>query len=102
MITQGDVNGILLAEFVFAILAACVTGPLPAALAEIFPSFVRYTAIALAYNIAFTLFGGSTEFVAVGLKYNSWSCHLTVSLFVILTSLVSLIIMIKIPETHKR
>jgi MHS family proline/betaine transporter-like MFS transporter len=51
---------------VFSVLAgvfsACYTGPLLAALAELFPSRVLSTGIAVSYNLSVTVFGGFAAF----------------------------------------
>jgi MHS family proline/betaine transporter-like MFS transporter len=42
----------------FCVVVATFVGSAPAAVAELFPTSVRSTGIALVYNVAFTLFGG--------------------------------------------
>lgn len=53
-----------------AVLANVITAPL---LAEVFATPVRYTASAITYNLAYTLFGGTAPFVATGLI--AWTGH---------------------------
>ena len=60
-------TNLLLIETVFAILIAGFTAPAPAMLAELFPTTVRNTAVALSYNFAVTIFGGFGPFIVAWL-----------------------------------
>jgi MHS family proline/betaine transporter-like MFS transporter len=42
----------------FGLLAASYTGVAPTTLSNMFPARVRVTGVSLAYNVAFTIFGG--------------------------------------------
>jgi len=55
---DGGFAGLLGAQAVFAILLALIAAPMPAMMAEAFPSQLRYTSVAIAYNVAISLFGG--------------------------------------------
>lgn len=54
---------LLSAELVFSILSAACLGPLSTALAEMFPTAVRSTALSITYNVSTTIFGGFTPFM---------------------------------------
>ncbi len=60
-------SSMLSAQIAFAILMAGVAGPLPAAMAEMFPTHVRYTGIALGYNLCLALFGGTAPLICTWL-----------------------------------
>lgn len=49
---------VLFVQTCFAVIMAAVGGPLPAAMAELFPTRNRYSGIAIGYNIALAVFGG--------------------------------------------
>lgn len=51
-------------QVVLAVLLSLFTGPMPAMLAKLFPTRVRSTGVALAYNFAVTIFGGFAPFIA--------------------------------------
>lgn len=53
---------LLAVEMVFSLLMAASVGPSATALAELFPTRFRGTGLALAYNVATTLFGGFSPF----------------------------------------
>ncbi|WP_341750674.1 MFS transporter [Candidatus Tisiphia endosymbiont of Sialis lutaria] len=62
-IETGDFCVIIISQIVLSILAACYIGPEPALQAEFYPTNVRNTALSLSYNIATSIFGGTTPLV---------------------------------------
>ncbi len=58
---------LLIVEAVFSIFIAAFTGPGPALMAELFPTRIRNTALALSYNFAVAIFGGFGQFIVVWL-----------------------------------
>jgi MFS transporter, MHS family, proline/betaine transporter len=52
-------------EILFAIAQSLVSGPMPAMIAECFPTSVRCTATSLSYNAAMTLLGGTGPMIVV-------------------------------------
>jgi MHS family proline/betaine transporter-like MFS transporter len=58
---------LLIIEIVFAILISTFTAVSPTLLAELFPTRVRNTALALSYNIAVAIFGGFGQFIVAWL-----------------------------------
>lgn len=63
----GDFTQILLAQVIFGTIVGCYLGPVPAVLVELFPTRVRYTGMAISYNLAAALFGGTAPMVCVWL-----------------------------------
>lgn len=55
------------AQLVFAVWVGLMIGPVPAFLAELFPTRVRTTGMAIAYNIAAAAFGGTAPIVSLWL-----------------------------------
>lgn len=51
------------AQFIFAALVGLYTGPVPAILVEMFPTKIRFTGLAISYNIAAAVFGGTAPMV---------------------------------------
>lgn len=64
---QGSAAAIYGGWVVLSTLLALFSGPGPAALAEMFPTEVRYSSLSIGYNIATALFGGSAPLLAVWL-----------------------------------
>lgn len=53
----------------FTILSAGIIGTVPSALAEMFSTHVRYSGVAVSYNIGFAIFAGLTPVIATYLLY---------------------------------
>jgi MHS family proline/betaine transporter-like MFS transporter len=64
---QQDAMMIFLGQVGFAALIATFMSVIPAAMAEMFPSEVRVTAVSIGYNLTFAIFGGTAPMVAVWL-----------------------------------
>lgn len=58
---------LLIIEAVFAVLIAAGTAVSPALMAELFPTRVRTTSLALFYNFAVAIFGGFAQFIVAWL-----------------------------------
>ncbi len=63
----GDMDFIsaIVSQIVFAAAVAFYMGPVPTVLVEIFPTKVRFTGVALSYNISAAIFGGTAPMVAM-------------------------------------
>jgi MHS family proline/betaine transporter-like MFS transporter len=61
----------MIGQSIFAVFLALFIGPIPATLVELFPTRLRYTGLALAYNIPIAIFGGTAPMVA------TWLIHKT-------------------------
>ena len=60
-----DAGSVLLGQCGFALLIAAYSGTVPAALVEMFRTRTRCTALAISYNTAFAILGGTAPMVAV-------------------------------------
>jgi MHS family proline/betaine transporter-like MFS transporter len=63
-IDSGSTTATAVALTVFALLNALLQGAMPVAMAELFPTRLRYSAMAIGYNITLALFGGTAPLVA--------------------------------------
>lgn len=70
-------------------------------LSELFPTRVRYTASAVAYNLAYTVFGGTAPFVATYLISRTGN-HLAPAAYLLVVSVVALACALALPETAKK
>lgn len=64
LIAKGSLSGFIIAEIIFVILAAGFQGTVTIAMLEQLPTRVRYTVMAVGYNISYSLFGGTAPLVA--------------------------------------
>lgn len=90
---------VILALTLFAILASPVAGCFTCLLAEQFPTAVRYSGTALAYNLSFGIVGGLTPLIA------TWLIHFTGNIFapsfcLISISFIALFTLFFVRETY--
>ena len=96
--SEGGYGAILITQVVFALLLACFSGPGPTALAELFPTEVRYTALSFGYNLSSVVFGGTAPFIATYLIEATGS-KVSPSAFVVLGCAVTLVVVLRLRET---
>ncbi len=60
-------NVAIIAQLMFMMIFFFITPSVTVSMAEMFPASVRVTAGAISYNLAFTVFGGTTPFVSTAL-----------------------------------
>jgi len=80
-----------------AVLSGVVTAPL---MSEVFPTRTRYTASAITYNLAYTVFGGTAPLVATWLITTTGN-NMSPALYLIVISVMGLIGGLMLPETSK-
>ncbi len=67
LLQTGSTYTLLGVQAVFAILMGLFFGTIPATLAEIMPTSVRFSGLSIAHNISMAIFGGGTPFLATHL-----------------------------------
>jgi MHS family proline/betaine transporter-like MFS transporter len=85
-----SVTTLLLVQAVVGVLIAACLGPIPAMLADIFPTSIRGTGLALSYNFSVTLFGGFAPLIVTWM-IDATGSKLTPSFYVMGTVLISVI-----------
>jgi len=93
VIQSGTFAGALIAQFIYLVPIMLISVALTVSMAELFPTKVRYSASAMAYNLAFGIFGGTAPLVATFLMSATgtvWS----VAVYVCIIAVVSLICVI--------
>lgn len=88
-----SVTTLLLVQAVVGVLIAATLGPIPAMLADIFPTTIRGTGLALSYNFSVTLFGGFAPLIVTWMIEATGS-KLAPSFYVMGTVLISVIAVI--------
>ena len=71
----------------------------PSLLAELFPTSIRYTGIAISYNIAFAFFGGLTPLIVTYLVESSANV-LAPSLYLICSAILCTVAAITIKQLY--
>jgi MHS family proline/betaine transporter-like MFS transporter len=91
---------IILGQVLFGMIIALFSGPGPAALVEMFPTNVRYSALGISYNLAVALFGGTAPFIATFLISRTGS-SLSPTFYLIAAAVITLIVVSRIKETSR-
>ena len=91
----------LLSQIVFAVVIALYMGPVPTVLVEIFPTRVRFTGVALSYNMSAAIFGGSAPVVAMLLTEMTGDKY-AISYYLITLAVITLFILRFYKETYRK
>lgn len=73
-----------------ALLTGLAWGVIPSLLAELFPTKIRYSGVALSYNLGFAIFGGLTPLIASVLVYESHSA-IAPAIYLIVTAVLAVV-----------
>jgi MFS transporter, MHS family, proline/betaine transporter len=93
--------GVLVLGVLFAIILSLFTGPGPSALAELFPTRVRYTALSIPYQTVIAVCGGFAPFIATLLI--DWTHQASSpSWYLVLSAVVTFIAVTTFAETARK
>lgn len=89
-----------LAFIASSILLGLSAGIIPRLLSELFPTKIRYSGIAVSYNLGFAIFGGLTPFVSLSLiYYTGWIT--TPALYLVIVSLLAISSLLFLGRKHQ-
>jgi len=91
---------IVLTQVIFGVIISLFSGPGPAALVEMFPTNVRYSALGVSYNLAVAAFGGTAPFIATYLISRTGS-NLAPGIYLIVAAVITLIVVSRMKETYR-
>lgn len=89
---------LIVALFIFAILSSAIM-VYPSILVELFPVSIRYTGIAISYNLAFAFFGGLTPFIATYL-IDALNNNLAPSFYLTLSAILCFIAVLTVKKLY--
>jgi MHS family proline/betaine transporter-like MFS transporter len=93
--------GVLLLAVLFAVVLSLFSGPGPSALAELFPTRVRYTALSIPYQTVIAVCGGFAPFIATLLI--QWTHQASSpSWYLVLSAVVTFIAVATFAETARK
>lgn len=95
MMATGSFGLVLIAEIIFSILIASFSGAGVAAITEIFPTKVRYSALSIGYNFAIAVFGGTAPFISTYL-INMTGSNVSPAIYIILAAIVTTLVVWRI------
>jgi MHS family proline/betaine transporter-like MFS transporter len=99
-ICSGDYTKALMGQILFGIILSAYIAPVPATLVELFPTRVRFTGVALSYNISAALFGGTTPFVATWLIKRTMMNN-SLAFYIIMFAIFTLIALYHFQDRYK-
>ena len=99
--SQGSLISAMLGQSLLAFGCGLFWGPVGIALLELFPTRTRFSASAISYNLAYTVFGGTAPFVGVWLVMQSGS-NIAPAVYMAAVSIAVLASILFMPETSKR
>lgn len=92
----GKQISLVIPMLIAALLEGAIWGVIPALLAEMFPTRIRYSGVATAYNLGFAIFAGLTPVIAMALI--SWTTKLqSPALYLVIVAIAALIAAILLP-----
>ncbi len=100
LMMQGGFGHILVANILFTVIVAFYVGAVPALLVELFPTSVRYTGMAVSYNIA-AVFGGLTPVVETWLV-NEMQMNTIVAACIMVCAVISFLSFMGYKDAYKQ
>lgn len=91
---------VLLAQAAFGLVLGVYIAPVPTVLVESFPTSVRYTGMAIAYNAAAAIFGGTAPMACAWLIASTGS-RLSIAFYVVICCIFALIALAKYQDRWK-
>ncbi|RUM96101.1 MFS transporter [Pseudaminobacter arsenicus] len=99
--SQGSLLSAVLGQSLLAFGCGLFWGPVGIALLELFPTRTRFSASAVSYNMAYTIFGGTAPFLGVWLVMQTGS-KIAPAVYMAVISVAVLLVVLCMPETSKR
>jgi MHS family proline/betaine transporter-like MFS transporter len=100
LMADGGYHAVLIAQIILGFIVGWYIACIPAVLVEIFPTSIRYTGMALAYNLAAALFGGTAPMVCEWLVGKTGTYH-SIAYYVIACNVVSFIALYFYKDKYK-
>lgn len=98
----GEKIGVFLMMALFVVAATALYGPQAAALVELFPTRIRYTALSVPYHIGVGWLGGLLPAIVFAINTATGSIYAGLWFPVIVTAIAALVTLFFLPETKDR
>ncbi|KQK31912.1 hypothetical protein ARD30_08635 [Bosea thiooxidans] len=98
---QGTLASAIIGQGLLAIGCGLFWGPVGIALLELFPTRTRFSASAISYNLAYTIFGGTAPFLGTWLILQTGS-KIAPAIYMAAVSVLVFLVVLTIPETSRR
>ena len=100
MLTSMDYHLAVLSQIIFASIIGIYMGPVPTLLVELFPTRIRFTGIAISYNLSAAIFGGTMPMIGTAL-YKFTGNNLAIAYYLTGLAIFGLFIIYFYKETYK-
>jgi len=101
LIRTGGMLPVFAGLLILGVLLSCFTGVMPSALPALFPTKIRYGALAIGFNISVSLFGGTTPLVTAWLVDSTGNLMMP-AYYLMGASLIGIASVLALSETARR
>lgn len=101
LIQTGSLVPVFFGLLILGALLSCFTGVMPSALPALFPTAIRYGALAIGFNVSVSLFGGTTPLVAAWLVDHTQNLMMP-AYYLMGAAVVGIVSVLALPETARR
>lgn len=101
LIRMGTVLPVFGGLMILGVLLSCFTGVMPSALPALFPTKIRYGALAIGFNISVSLFGGTTPLVTAWLVDSTGNLMMP-AYYLMGASLIGIVSVFALRETARK
>jgi MFS transporter, MHS family, proline/betaine transporter len=91
----------MIVQILFAIIVAFHMGAIPTVLVELFPTFIRFTGVALSCNISAAIFGGTVPMIGTWIHQVTGD-KLAISYYLTVLAILGVFIISFYKETYKK
>jgi MHS family proline/betaine transporter-like MFS transporter len=91
----------LLGQGIFSIFIGMFMGVIGVVMVELFKKSIRMSAVSVAFNLSFAIFGGTAPMIATWLIHTTHN-NLSLAWYISLSALISFITVLTIDETYKK
>jgi MHS family proline/betaine transporter-like MFS transporter len=101
LIRMGTLVPVFAGLMILGVLLSCFTGVMPSALPALFPTKIRYGALAIGFNISVSLFGGTTPLVTAWLVDRTGNLMMP-AYYLMGASLIGIVSVVALRETARK
>jgi MHS family proline/betaine transporter-like MFS transporter len=101
LIRMGTVAPIFGGMLILGVLLSCFTGAMPSALPALFPTKIRYGALAIGFNVSVSLFGGTTPLVTAWLVSSTGNLMMP-AYYLMGASVIGIVSVLALHETARK
>jgi len=101
LIQTGELVPVFFGLLILGVLLSCFTGVMPSALPALFPTAIRYGALAIGFNVSVSLFGGTTPLVAAWLVEHTQNLMMP-AYYLMGAAVIGIISVVSLRETARK